>query len=167
MAPVPAQLAQRPRLLTDPHHAAAGRLVSTYEPDRWSRDTLPAGAGNVEAVRIEERDGYRLWVGGPVPRGATAITLGRLVIVREGRESPYLLRHELVHVRQWRRLGAIGFLGRYLGSYARWRLLRKGHRGAYLRIPLEVEADWVARRQLATAVPVATDLLGSDATRPA
>ena len=25
----------------------------------------------------------------------------------------------------------------------------KGHQGAYLRIPFEVEADWVARRTLA------------------
>jgi hypothetical protein len=29
---------------------------------------------------------------------------------------------------------------------------RKGHRGAYLRIPFEVEADWVARRALGTEV---------------
>ena len=30
-----------------------------------------------------------------------------------------------------------------------WRAARKGHQGAYLRIPFEVEADWVARRTLA------------------
>ena len=102
---------------------------------------------------IERRDGYRLWVGGPVPKGADAITIGRTIIVRKGKErSPYLLRHEAVHVRQWRRYGPIGFLVRYLGSYLMWRIRRKGHRGAYLRIPLEIEADWIARRQLATAV---------------
>ena len=88
----------------------------------------------------------------PVPSGADGITLGSLVIVREGKATPYLLRHELVHVRQWRRYGAVGFAVRYLASYAAWRFRRKGHRGAYLRIPLEIEADWVARRQLATAV---------------
>jgi hypothetical protein len=109
--------------------------------------------GSVGAVPIERRDGYRVWVGGPVPKGADAITIGGTVIVREGREhSPYLLRHEAVHVRQWRRHGALGFLVRYLSSYVIWRVRRKGHRGAYLRIPLEVEADWIARRQLSTAV---------------
>jgi hypothetical protein len=103
---------------------------------------------------IERRDGYRLWIGGPVPAGADAITLRRTIIVRSGHEqSARLLRHELVHVRQWRRHGMIGFGVRYVGSYLTWRLRLKGHRGAYLRIPLEIEADWVARRSLATAVP--------------
>jgi hypothetical protein len=96
---------------------------------------------------IERRDGYRLWVGGPVPRGAAGITLRTTIIVRRGHEtSGYLLRHELVHVRQWRRYGVAGFLARYLGAYAVGRLKRRGHHGAYLRIPLEVEADWIARR---------------------
>jgi hypothetical protein len=104
-------------------------------------------------VPLEHRDGYYLWVGGPVPRGSDAITLGPLVIVRAGCEqSPYLLRHEHVHVRQWRRHGVIGFGARYAGSYLLWRLRGKSHQGAYLRIPLEIEADWVARRSLDTAV---------------
>lgn len=103
-------------------------------------------------MSIERRDGYLLWQGGPVPRSADAITIGRLVIVRRGCLSEYLLRHERVHVRQWRRHGSIGFLARYLGSYLLWRMRRKGHNGAYLRIPLEIEADWVARRSVATAV---------------
>ncbi|MBI4882540.1 MAG: hypothetical protein HY826_00635 [Actinobacteria bacterium] len=101
---------------------------------------------------IEQRDGYRLWEGGPVPKGTDGITIGSLVIVRPGRSSAYLLRRELVHVRQWRRYGAAGFAVRYVASYALWRARRKGHRGARLRVPLEIEADWVARRQLATAV---------------
>ena len=88
-----------------------------------------------------------MWVGGPVPRGAAAITLGPLVSVRRrfaGDER--LLRHELVHVRQWRTLGVFGFLGRYVGAYLRWRLRGYGHWAAYRRIPLEVEADWESRR---------------------
>ncbi|MEY4339165.1 MAG: hypothetical protein RLZ14_1015 [Actinomycetota bacterium] len=101
---------------------------------------------------VEERDGYRLWEGGPVPRGFDGITLGRLVIVRRGRVTPGLLRHEVVHVRQWRRYGVLGFSLRYVGHYLLWRLRRKGHRGAYLRIPMEIEAEWVARRSMATAV---------------
>ncbi len=108
---------------------------------------------------IERRDGYRLWVGGPVPPGAAGITLGRTIIVRRGHEtSGYLLRHELVHVRQWRRHGPVGFVVRYLGAYSWGRLRRFGHRGAYLRIPLEVEADWVARRTLVdTETPATPD----------
>jgi hypothetical protein len=90
-----------------------------------------------------------LVVGGPVPPGAEAITIGPVVSVREGREqSTYLMRHEAVHVRQWHRYGMIGFLCRYLSSYVKWRLCRKGHWGAYRRIPFEIEADWVARRTM-------------------
>lgn len=110
------------------------------------------GRARVAGMSIERRDGYLLWEGGPLPRGVEGITLGSLVIVRHGKATPYLLRHELVHVRQWRRYGVVGFSARYVGSYLVWRLRRKGHRGAYLRIPMEIEADWVARRSLATAV---------------
>jgi hypothetical protein len=82
-----------------------------------------------------------------VPPGADAVTLGSLVIVRRAAAgSAALLRHEAVHVRQWRSLGVVGFLRRYLGAYLRLRLAGYGHRGAYLRIPLEVEAAWEAAR---------------------
>ena len=99
-------------------------------------------------MELERREGWWRWVGGPVPPGAAAITLGRLIIVRHrAADDPHLLRHELVHVEQWRRLGVAGFLARYLWAYLRWRLRGHGHRGAYLRIPLEVEAEWRARRE--------------------
>jgi len=103
--------------------------------------------GGRHAVRVERRAGMTLVVGGPVPPGADAITIGSVVSVRAGHEtSPYLIRHEAVHVRQWHRYGPLGFLVRYVGSYVKWRICRKGHWGAYRRIPFEVEADWVARR---------------------
>jgi hypothetical protein len=87
-----------------------------------------------------------VWVGGPVPPGAAAITVGRVVSVRRRFASDErLLAHELVHVAQWRSLGVVGFLGRYVGSYLRWRVRGYGHWAAYRRIPLEVEAEWVAR----------------------
>lgn len=57
----------------------------------------------------------------------------------------HLARHEAQHVRQWRRLGVVGFLLRYLGAYAALRLRGHPHWAAYRRIPLEVEAEWVAR----------------------
>jgi hypothetical protein len=86
-------------------------------------------------------------VGGPVPPGASAITIGPLISIRRAAAGdPRLLRHELVHVAQWRRLGVVGFLVVYLGAYLRWRLLLHGHWDAYRRIPLEIEADWESRQ---------------------
>jgi hypothetical protein len=86
-------------------------------------------------------------VGGPVPPGADAITIGPLVSVRRASaDDEHLLLHEAVHVRQWRELGVVGFLVGYLGAYLRARVAGHSHRGAYRRIPLEVEAEWVARR---------------------
>ena len=88
-----------------------------------------------------------VWVGGPVAPGASATTLGRLILVRrEAAGDAQLMRHERVHVRQWSELGLVGFLRRYLGAYFRWRLYGYGHWAAYRRIPLEVEAEWEARR---------------------
>jgi hypothetical protein len=110
---------------------------------RRESDTISAAA----MPRLERKDTYWRLVGGPVPPGADAITLGRLVIVRRrAASSARLLRHELVHVRQWRRLGVAGFLRRYLGAYLRWRVRGYPHRAAYRRIPLEIEAEWEARR---------------------
>jgi hypothetical protein len=95
---------------------------------------------------LQRRDGYWLWVGGPVPPGAAAITIGSLISVRKrSAGSPGLLRHELVHVAQWRNQGVLGFLFSYLGSYLRLRLDFFPHKAAYRRIPQEVEASWLSR----------------------
>lgn len=92
-------------------------------------------------MRLERREGYWLLVGGPVPPGMAAITLGSLVSVRRRAVSDErLLRHELAHVAQWRRLGVPGFLARYLGAYMRGRLAGRTHREAYRAIPLERDA---------------------------
>lgn len=98
---------------------------------------------------LERRPGYRLWVGGPVPPGAGAWTLGSTVIVRRRlARQTHLLTHELEHVRQWRDHGVVGFLGWYLRAYARWRLRGYPHAAAYRRIPAEISAEWRARRLL-------------------
>ena len=74
------------------------------------------------------------------PRVA-GMTVGHWVLLRRGHEHDLgLLAHELVHVRQWRELGAVRFLWRYLGSYARGRLRGLRHRDAYAAIPFEREA---------------------------
>lgn len=94
-----------------------------------------------------------LWVGGPVPRGAKAITFGKLVSVRKDAVgSERLLRHEREHVSQYRRYGIIGFLRRYVVAYVRWRLRGYGHKAAYRRIPFEASAEWQARRSLGIGV---------------
>lgn len=77
-----------------------------------------------------------------MPPGSAAITLGRLIIVRRSAAADqHLLRHELVHVRQWQQLGAVRFLRQYLGAYARHRWAGLGHVESYRCIPLEVEAE--------------------------
>ncbi len=102
--------------------------------------------------RIRREEGCWIWVGGPVPPGAAAITLGRLVIVRRrAAGDKRLMRHELVHVRQWRELGAVGFLVSYLGAYFGERRRGHSHWEAYRRIPLEMEAEREA--QLPAAGP--------------
>lgn len=97
---------------------------------------------------LERAGDHWVWVGGPVPPGADAITIGSVVSVRRAAASDaHLLRHEVEHVRQWRTLGLVAFLRLYLGGYVHWRLRGYGHWAAYRRIPLEVEAEWAARRE--------------------
>ena len=97
-------------------------------------------------MRTERRDGAVLVISRWAAPGADATTLGRYVFIRERAVgSRRLLRHELVHVRQWRRLGLAGFGLRYVGAYLGWRARRYPHWAAYRRVPLEIEADWEAR----------------------
>ncbi len=79
--------------------------------------------------------------------GIAGMTLGRWVLVRRGHEHDRgLIAHELVHVRQWRELGAGCFLVSYLGAYTRGRRHGLGHQAAYEAIPLEAEARAPAGR---------------------
>lgn len=97
-------------------------------------------------MRIERRSGAVLVLSRFAAPGASATTLGRFIFMRTSAAgSERLLRHELVHVRQWRRFGVAGFGIRYLGAYLRWRLRRYPHWAAYRRIPMEIEAEWEAR----------------------
>lgn len=115
---------------------------------------------------IERHPGHLRWVGGPVPPGADAWTLGSLVIVRRRHAgSSHLLHHELEHVRQYREQGFLRFLRRYLTDYLRLRLRGWGHDAAYRRIPAEVEAEWRTRRALGIGVgPVEATEADSDPT---
>ena len=84
-----------------------------------------------------------------MPPGADAWTLGDLVIVRARHaDSQHLIAHELEHVRQYREVGMVAFLGTYLIAYLALRLHGYPHQAAYRRIPAEVSAEWRARRLL-------------------
>lgn len=94
-----------------------------------------------------------------MPPGADAWTLGSLVIVRRrSAEHAHLLAHEAEHVRQWRDLGALGFLHDYLAAYMRWRCRGYTHAASYRRIPAEISAEWRARRRLGVGCQPAAHL---------
>lgn len=92
-------------------------------------------------VPARDLDRARLVTVPALTPGAAGMTLGRWILLRRGHEHDGgLIAHELVHVRQWRQLGATRFLVRYLGAYGKGRWRGLGHRAAYKAIPLEVEA---------------------------
>jgi len=98
-------------------------------------------------VQLRRRGDHWLLVGGPVPPGSAAITIGSVISVRRRfADDARLLRHEEEHVRQWRELGYVDFLRQYLGAYFHWRRRGFGHQAAYRLIPLEVEAEAAAER---------------------
>ena len=85
-----------------------------------------------------------------VPRltpGIVAMTIDRFVLIRRGHEADVgLIAHELVHVEQWRKLGVVAFLVRYLGDYVNGRRAGLGHWDAYRAIRFEAEATCRAVR---------------------
>ena len=90
--------------------------------------------------------GYPWWLRPWLARNVVAITLGHRVYLSARmleRSEEYLerlLRHELAHVAQVKRLGLLPFLWSYVTEFLRhyWRV--RSVREAYLRISFEVEA---------------------------
>jgi hypothetical protein len=98
-------------------------------------------------VPVRDLDRARVMTVPVLTPGIAGMALGRWILVRGGREhDDGLIAHELVHVRQWRELGAARFLTRYLRAYARGRRRGLDHRDAYEAIPLEAEARALAGR---------------------
>jgi hypothetical protein len=96
-------------------------------------------------MQLRREDDHWVLVGGPVPPGSDAITIVRVISVRASAAADeHLMDHERAHVRQWRQLGIAGFLWQYLASYLASRRAGYAHRQAYLRIPLEVQAEHAA-----------------------
>jgi hypothetical protein len=81
---------------------------------------------------------------------AVALPWGIYLHPRRLEEDPErlgaLIVHELTHIEQWRRLGAVGWTRAYLGGYLRGRRDGMSRKEAYRAIPLEVEARELARR---------------------
>ena len=99
-------------------------------------------------IRIAPRWMRRLWRG-PV----AAMTLPWAIYVDaehlRSTESGPLILHELVHVRQWKRLGAWRFIKIYVADYLRNRKAGMDHHQAYLAIRLEREARIAVAKHLA------------------
>jgi hypothetical protein len=105
------------------------------------------GVADLDAVTIRRAPKWmvRAWRG-----DVAAMTLPFGIFIRPdclGGDRNILARtvqHELVHVRQWKQFGVIGFLWRYLRDY--WKGRRRGltHAEAYLRIGFEEEARRIA-----------------------
>jgi hypothetical protein len=101
----------------------------------------PQAAAVFTHVPVIDRERARVIVVPVLTPGVVAMTLGPWILVRRGREQDAgLVAHELVHVQQWRELGVLRFLARYLGEYLRYRLQGQRHWSAYASISLEVEA---------------------------
>ena len=97
-------------------------------------------------VRVARRWFRRLWA-----KGIVAVALPTGIFVQPGvmerfrsgsepdRWGP-LIVHELMHIEQWKRLGAFRHITQYVGDYLRSRFQGYGHWESYRAIRLEVEA---------------------------
>ncbi|MFV9672445.1 MAG: hypothetical protein ACNYZH_04405 [Acidimicrobiia bacterium] len=102
------------------------------------------GSDRYSSVNVRPVPGWLARVWGS---GVDAMALPRVVFA-SGRafdrivdgDAAALLTHESVHIDQWRRYGAAGFLVRYLGDYLRGRAVGLPHHTAYRAIRFEREA---------------------------
>lgn len=85
----------------------------------------------------------RVW-----PTGVKAMALPQRIFVNAqtmakivAGEAEELLRHEAVHIDQWKRHGRVGFLARYFADYVKGRAGGLSHSAAYRSIPFELEAS--------------------------
>ncbi|MEX0825996.1 MAG: hypothetical protein WD184_04475 [Acidimicrobiia bacterium] len=115
------------------------------------RAALAQALPRVDATRVPVWEAAR-WFRFFWARGVTAVALPWGVYVHPDRlraslaDLGPLMVHELTHIEQWRRLGAIGWLRSYVGDYLRSRRGGLPHHDAYRAIGLEVEARGTAAR---------------------
>ena len=108
---------------------------------------IRCGVTDIDAVPIRRAPRWmvRAWRG-----DVAAMTLPFGIFVRPeslaGDRSALanMIQHELVHVRQWKELGIVKFLWRYLTDYWQGRRRGLGHDEAYRQISFEQEARRIA-----------------------
>lgn len=108
------------------------------------RSGLDAGSLDISNVTIRSMPE---WMSRVLGSRVAAITLGNTILVAGhmyddvvSGKQPELLRHELVHVGQWRREGSVGFLLAYVSDYVGNRMIGLSHRVAYRAIGFEAAA---------------------------
>lgn len=69
-----------------------------------------------------------------------AIVLYPFVLYAYQYPSARLIRHEMIHVKQIRKLGVFGFYFRYFLEYSKYRIKGYDHYNAYMNISFEKEA---------------------------
>lgn len=69
----------------------------------------------------------------------SAITLGNSIYYR-GHMKPAIKEHEMVHIKQQERVGALWFWISYLFEYVVYRIIYRNHNRAYMSISWEREA---------------------------
>lgn len=120
-------------------------LAAGIDPDALG-ELMPRVDPSQVKVRVASPRFRRLWA-----KGIAAVALPNGVFVqpsvmeriRAGAEpdrSGKLIVHELMHIEQWRRLGAFRHVTQYTGDYLRGRFGGLGHWDSYRAIRLEVEA---------------------------
>jgi hypothetical protein len=129
--------------------AAAGLAATGVD-----RDWLARVLTRVEPSEVPVREAPR-WFRALWARGIAAVAMPWAVYMTPAMMDRYetaaephrlgrLLVHELAHIEQFRRLGAIRHVGQYTFDYLLSRLQRKGHWGPYTAVRLEIEARGVA-----------------------
>ncbi len=101
------------------------------------------GLSDLDRVPVRRAPGWMARAWGNRAAAMTlpwAIYVKRSVLAGDSVVLGGLIRHELVHVSQWARLGVSRFLLRYVTEYLRGRRAGLGHQQAYLAISLEEEA---------------------------
>ena len=130
-------------------------LAATGVDQEWLATVLPRV--DPRNVRISEAPRWfmRFWAKGIVavamPWGIylSPAMMDRFESASEPHRIGQLLVHELTHIEQVKRSGAIRHGLVYVLDYLRGRFARKGHWGAYTSIRAEIEARNVARLVMA------------------
>ncbi len=124
-----------------------------------SPEDVEAALPEVDLSRVIVRPApsWLTWLWG---KAVSAMTLKKTVYIRSEvlDAAPSLLGpllvHELVHVQQWKQLGVVRFLWKYVAGYIGGRLTGLPHQDAYRAIPIEIEAREIAAQLQGPVGPV-------------